>query len=119
MPASPWIGSIITAAVRGPTASASALGSSRGTATKPGRYGAKLSFVAIPGVAETAPIVRPWKAPSKTTISGASIPRPCACFRASLIAHSFASVPELQRNARPPRLDSHRRWASLTAPSVR
>ena len=36
-PASPWIGSIITAAVRSPTAARSASGSSRGTATKPAR----------------------------------------------------------------------------------
>ena len=36
-PASPWIGSSITAAVRSPTAARRASGSSRGTATKPGR----------------------------------------------------------------------------------
>ena len=66
------------------------------------QVGAKLSLVARPGVAESEPIVRPWKAPSRTTISGSAMPRPCACLRTSLIAHSFASVPELQRNALPP-----------------
>ena len=73
----------------------------------------------MPGVAESEPIVRPWKAPSSTTISGSAMPRPWACLRASLIAHSFASVPELQRKALPPRLDAQSRSASRTPPSVR
>ena len=36
-----------------------ASGSSRGTARKPGRYGAKSSFADSPGVAERAPMLRP------------------------------------------------------------
>ena len=43
IPASPWIGSIITAAVARPTAARSAAGSSRGTATKPFGSGPKRS----------------------------------------------------------------------------
>ena len=37
------------------------------------------------------------------------MPRPWACLRAILIAHSFASVPELAKKTRPPRLDSESR----------
>ncbi len=62
--------------------------------------------------------MRPWKSPSKLTISGASIPRRWACLRAILIAHSFASVPELEKKTRPPRLDSESRSASRTIGSV-
>src|SRR5262249_15935507 len=118
-PVSPWIGSSMTAAVRSPTPAPRAAPSFRGTGRNPGRYGAKLSLVASSGVAESDPMVRPWKAPSSTTISGSEIPRACACFRTSLIAHSLASVPELQRNARPPRLDSQSLAASRTPPPLR
>ena len=72
-------------------------GSSRGTATKPGTSGANGSCLVSCGVADSAPIVRPWKAPSSTTISP-----PRRRLRASLIAASFASAPELQRNTRAP-----------------
>ncbi len=119
IPDSPWIGSSMTAAVLSLTASASASASSRGTGRNPGRYGSKDSFLAIFGVAETAPIVRPWKASSSTTISGSSMPRPWACLRTSLIASSTASAPELQRNALPPRLDSQSRCASWARLSLR
>jgi hypothetical protein len=54
------------------------------------------------GVADSAPIVRPWNDPSKDTISCfaplESRDRPT--FRANLIAASFASVPLLQTNTR-------------------
>ena len=62
--------------------------------------------------------MRPWKSPSKLTISGASMPRPWACLRATLIAHSLASVPELAKKTRPPRLDSESRRASRAIGSV-
>ena len=97
MPVSPWIGSSITAAVRSLTAAASRSGSSRGTATKPGTSGANGSCLSGCGVADSAPIVRPWNAPSRTTISP-----PRRCRRASLIAASFASAPELHRKTRAP-----------------
>ncbi len=44
--------------------------------------------------------------------------RGCARLRTSLIAHSLASVPELQRKTAPPRLDSASRAASRIAGSV-
>ena len=62
--------------------------------------------------------MRPWNSPSKLTISGAAMPRPWACLRAILIAHSIASVPELAKKTRPPRLDSERRSASRAIGSV-
>ncbi len=97
MPLSPWIGSIINAAVRSDTAAASASGSSRGTTTKPGTSGANGSCLDVCGVPDSAPIVRPWNAPSSTTISP-----PCRWRRASLIAHSLASAPEFVKNTLPP-----------------
>ena len=118
MPASPWIGSIITAAVRSLTAARRAAGSSRGTETKPRGRGPKRSSRASRGVAASAPSVRPWKAPSSVTISGASIPRAWARLRTSLIAPSLASAPELHRNTRPPRLDSASRSLSRIAGPV-
>ena len=48
-------------------------------------------------MAESAPIVRPWNAPSSTTKRPPGLRR-----RASLIAHSIASAPELQKNTLPP-----------------
>ena len=62
--------------------------------------------------------MRPWKSLSKLTISGSATPRPWACLRAILIAHSFASVPELEKKTRPPRLDSESSSASRAIGSV-
>jgi hypothetical protein len=45
-------------------------------------------------------MVRPWKAFSMTMMVGTSIPLPWPYIRASLIAASLASQPELQKNAR-------------------
>src|SRR5215218_869065 len=60
IPDSPWIGSMITAAVRSVTAWTSGSGGpSRGTAVKPGTSGAKGACFDSCGVAESAPIVRP------------------------------------------------------------
>ena len=94
---SPWTGSIITAAVRRrprPRArpgrrAARPRSRARAARTAPACRGC--------GVADSAPIVRPWKAPSSTTISP-----PRRCLRASLIAASFASAPELHRKTRAP-----------------
>ena len=67
--------------------------SGRANAT-PGTSGPKPSHFAGCPVAESAPSVRPWKPPSSATIRV----RPVA-LRAILSAASFASAPELQKNA--------------------
>ena len=59
------------------------------------RSGANGSCLVSCGVADSAPIVRPWKAPSSTTISP-----PRRRLRASLIAASLASAPELPKKTR-------------------
>src|SRR3954470_4378276 len=113
MPDSPWMTSQITAAVSSLTAAARAAGSSRGTASKPGTSGAKGACLASCGVADSAPIVRPWKPPSSTTK-----PPPARWRRHSLSAHSTASAPELQRKTLPPSERSASRCASLMPGSV-
>jgi hypothetical protein len=50
-------------------------------------------------VAESVASVRPCHAFSITTMVAFSMPRWCPCRRASLIAASLASAPELQKNA--------------------
>ena len=95
------------------TALASACASSRATTSKPGTSGANGACFVSCGVADSAPIVRPWKPPSTTTK-----PPPGLRFRASLIAHSLASAPELQKNTLPPSERSERRRASRIAGSV-
>ena len=106
-PASPWIGSIITAAVRSPTAPRSASGSSRGKRRRNPPAGART------GPRERASASPPaYRASGRGRRHGGRRSRgprsraAWACFRASLIAHSFASAPELQRKTLPPRLDS-------------
>jgi acetylornithine/succinyldiaminopimelate/putrescine aminotransferase len=64
---------------------------------------------AFPGVALSAPYVRPWKALRATNTS----PRG-RCLRASLIAASLASAPLLQKNTLSPNDRAHRRSASCT-----
>ncbi len=60
-PASPWMGSSITAAVRGVIAALTASISPSGTFTKPGTFGSKsVSQAALPDAAMVAR-VRPWK----------------------------------------------------------
>ena len=113
MPPSPCTGSIRTAAVFWSTAAASASASSWGTTLKPGTSGANGACLASCGVADSAPMVRPWKPRSMTTNSP-----PGRLRRASLIAHSIASVPELQKNALPPRPRSDSRPASRMDGSV-
>ena len=80
------------------TAAASAPASPYGTNCAPGTSGS--NGVRLPSwpVIDSAPIVRPWKPPSAAT----TVPRPVR--RASLNAASFASVPELAKNTRPPRV---------------
>ena len=64
----------------------------------PGSIGAKGSWYLGFGVADKAPIVRPWKEPWKETISclAPEGSRTLPAFRANLMAASLASVPELQ-----------------------
>ena len=64
------------------------------------------------GVADSEPRVRPWNAPRIVMMSTTSVARVSfAYFRASLIAASLASVPELQKKARSPNEWSTRSFA--------
>ena len=109
MPPSPCTGSRITAA----TSSSTGSGPPRGATLNPGTSGAKGACFDSCGVADSAPIVRPWKAPSSTTKRPPGLRR-----RASLIAHSIASAPELQKNTLPPSEASASLLASRIAGSV-
>ena len=93
-PASPRIGSTITIAVFFDTALRIADISPKGTCLisfSKGLNGARL--LSWP-VSESAPIVRPWKAPIVATM------RVLPDFLESFNAASFASAPELQKNTR-------------------
>ena len=109
IPLSPCTGSISTAA----TPSSTGSGPLRGAASKPGTSGANGACLVSWGVADSAPIVRPWKPPSTTTKRPPGFRR-----RASLMAHSTASAPELQKNTLPPSDSSDSRAASRIAGSV-
>ena len=76
----------------------------------PGSSGSNAARFAGWPVAASAPVVRPWKEPSSATIPGLPV-----ALRAYLIAASFASAPELQKNAVPPpkRADSFSRELDL------
>ncbi len=94
-PFSPWIGSRKTAAVSVLTAARSASTSPNGTwVTSPGS-GRNGSCLAGWAVSDSAPIVRPWKAPSTET----RWVRPVS--RLILNAASLASAPEFEKNTRP------------------
>ena len=89
--------------------------SPKGAYTKPAMSGPRPSWYLGWAVAVVAPSVRPWKPPSKVMIlyRGRLL-----CRRTSLMAASLASVPELQKNACPPKLRSEsafaqRPWASV------
>jgi hypothetical protein len=79
----------------------------------PGTSGPKPSHFDGWPVAESAPIVRPWKPPSSATIRGRAV-----VFRATFSAASFASAPELQKNACAPPKRSERSEASRSIGSV-
>jgi hypothetical protein len=94
------------------TARSAARRSPNGTYLKPGSSGSKPCWYFSVGVAERAPMVRPWNAPRMVTMSTRSLAKVSfAYFRASLIAASLASVPELQKNARSAKECSHRSFA--------
>ena len=118
-PPSPWIGSTSTAQVSGPTAAASAARSLRATCRKPAGTGSNGSRFAADQPAASVARVRPWKAPSTHTTSClAAPPRARPVRRASLMAASTASAPELQKNARSCPESAQRRSASVTEGSV-
>ena len=95
-PASPWIGSRTTAATSSVTAARRAASSPYGTWVTPGRSGSNGSRYAGLWVSASAPVLRPWNAPSAATIRV----RPVR--RASLTAASTASVPELAKKTAEP-----------------
>lgn len=99
-PPSPWIGSTMTPQVFSVMRVWSCSTSLYVPYLKPGTMGEKGVWYFGFGVAERAPIVRPWKEWWKETNScfapEGSSDRPT--FRANLIAASFASVPELEMN---------------------
>ena len=89
---------------------AAAVGS---TATKPGTSGAKGACLDSCGVADSEPYVRPWNPRCTETMV------PCGlALRATLIAASLASVPELAKCTLPPSEDSASRWARRSPGSV-
>src|SRR5258708_6712845 len=84
----------------------------------PGKRGSRPSWYFIWPVADREPKVLPWKELWKLTISYLS--RPCLRkhLRASLIAASTASVPELQKKTLLAKETSHNSLASLTLGSL-
>ena len=100
-PVSPWIGSSSTAAVPSSTAASSAAGSRRDDDEARARAARTAPAWTPAAWRDSAPYVRPWKAPCTTTISP-----PGFALRTSFSAASFASAPELQKKTLPPSEDS-------------
>ena len=71
----------------------------RGTRMKPGTSGSKPAWILGLPVALRVAMLRPWKALSNTTIWALLIPLSWPNLRASLMAASLASRPELQKKA--------------------
>ena len=69
-------------------------------------------------VAVRVAMVRPWKLPSTTTIDGDLMPSLLPLSRASLMAASLASAPELQKKALSMPERSHKRLASLVCKGI-
>lgn len=100
-PPSPWIGSTMTPQVFSVTSSSMAEMSLKSPYLNPGSMGANGFWYFGFGVADKAPIVRPWKEFLKETTS-CFVPegsRTLPTLRANLMAASLASVPELQMKA--------------------
>ena len=91
-----WIGSIITAATCSLIVEDRASRSPNGANCTPGSKGSKPALYFGLAVIASAPIVRPWNAPSIAIMVG----RPVN-LRDSLRAVSFASAPELQKKTCP------------------
>src|SRR3954451_24190802 len=112
-PPSPRIGSSRLSPMSGAAAGSSEI-TSFGCATRtPWSSGSKAARFAGWPVADSEPLVRPWKLPS----SAITPVRPVA-LRAYFRAASFASAPELQKKPRAPPNRSDRRRASSSAGSV-
>ena len=117
-PASPWIGSSMTAVVMGVIALRTASRSPSGTFGKPGTFGSnKVSHPGLPD-ADIVASVRPWKACSIVMISKAPPRWRAPHFRASLMAPSLASAPLLHRNTSPSPLASAMSVASFAMGSL-
>ena len=101
IPPSPWIGSTMTAAVWLSMARSTARRSLKGTYLNPPGSGSNPWWYFSCAVAVTVARVRPWKPPRIVMMSPRSL-APCslAHLRASLIAVSLASAPELEKNTR-------------------
>jgi hypothetical protein len=117
-PASPWIGSTITATTSGVSAARSASTWLNGAWAKPGTAGGKIR--PKPGLPLAAIIasVRPWKLPPK--LSTVLAPPLCRWphLRASLTAASLASAPLVAMKQRSRPLRPARRWDSPMAWSL-
>ena len=100
MPPSPWIGSIITAAMLRLCSATwrTASRSLSGTRTKPCTSGSKPACTLRLPVADSVASERPWNAFSMTMIAGSAMPLSWPYLRATLIDASVASSPELQKN---------------------
>ena len=94
-PDSPWMISIITAAVLYEVNDLNELKSLKIANLNPGTTGPNWSVIFFCPVADIAPYVLPWKDFLKAIISDLPV-----ALRASLIAASFASVPLLQKKAK-------------------
>ena len=102
-PASPWMGSMSTAAVFSSIAAAMASASPKGTCTKPGPYGPNASCASGSSLKPTMVVVRPWKLPPATTMRAASVFTPFTRYahaRATLIPVSTASAPVFMGSTR-------------------
>jgi len=73
-PASPWMGSTSTATVSGVIAASIAARSPKGTQRKPGVNGPKPSRYSGSEEKPMMVVVRPWKLPAATIISGHATP---------------------------------------------
>ncbi len=96
-----------------PTAAASASTSFGATNAAPGESGSNGTRFAGWPVTESAPSVRPWKPPSSATTPGFPV-----ALRAYFSAASFASAPELQKNAAAPPNRAESRFASVSIGSL-
>src|SRR5581483_5743143 len=112
-PPSPRTGSSSTTPTSSAIAPCSAATSFGGTKRTPPSSGSKAARFAGWPVAESEPSVRPWNPPSSAITPGLPV-----ALRAYLSAASFASAPELQKNACAPPKRSDSTDASSRAGSV-
>ena len=119
IPASPWMGSISTAAVFASIAASIAAASPNGTETNPGANGPKSSRAVGSSLKPTIVVVRPWKLPFATTMVAASGTMPLTRYahaRATLMPVSTASAPVFMGSTRS--LPQSRASASANRPEL-